>query len=378
MRKLMFIMESLAGGGAERAMIELLNNFDYTKYSVTLCVIFGSGIYTTRVPSQVQLINIFVDGDSSFRVSLKERALASYRKRGSTWLMNYLIKRKVRQRKYDAIVSFMEGYPVIFHSLICGWSPRNISWIHCDLSTYHWTRNFFRDLRDERYCYEKMDELVFVSSNAMKAFEYLYDISVPKECIYNVIDVERIRGLAEEFNVTYDRLTITLIGSLYKVKGYDRIIRVAKMLKDDGYSFRVQILGNGEELEALTQLKNEMGVSEEVSFLSFRKNPYPYLKQSDIFVSSSLSEGLPLVICEALALGVPVVATKTAGSMELLDDGKYGVLAEQDDHSLYEAIKKLMDDIELRDYYREKAGARAKIFEVQQTMQKVYNIIDGK
>lgn len=378
MRKLMFIMESLAGGGAERAIIELLNNFDYTKYSVTLCVIFGSGIYTTKVPSQVQLINIFVDEDSSFRVSLKNRALKYYRKRGSTWLMKYLIRRKVRKRKYDVIVSFMEGYPVIFHSLICEWSSKNISWIHCDLGTYHWTKNFFRDLRDERYCYEKMDELVFVSSNAMKAFECLYDISVPKECIYNVIDVERIRELAEEFNITYDRLTITLIGSLYKVKGYDRVIRVAKMLKDDGYSFRFQILGNGEELEALTQLKNEMGVQEEVSFLSFQKNPYPYLKQSDIFVSSSLSEGLSLVICEALALSVPVVATKTAGSMELLDDGKYGVLAEQDDHSLYEAIKKLMDDIELRDYYREKASARIKIFEVQQTMQKVYNIIDKK
>ena len=93
-------------------------------------------------------------------------------------------------------------------------------------------------------------------------------------------------------------------------------------------------------------------------------------------MSSSLSEGLSLVICEALALGVPVVATKTAGSMELLDNGNYGILAEQDDDSLYEAIKKLIDDSELRDYYRGKARSRIKLFEVEQTMQKVYNIID--
>lgn len=369
-------MESLAGGGAERALVELLNSFDYTKYSVTLCVIFGSGVYMTKIPPQIQLINIFTDKDSAFQVSLKKRALKHYRKRGSTWLMKYLIGTKIRNKKYDVIISFMEGYPVIFHSLICKWSSKNISWIHCDLSTYHWTKNFFRDLKYERQCYEKMDELVFVSSNAMKAFECLYDISIPKECIYNVVDVERIREFAEELNISYDHLTITLIGSLYEVKGYDRVIRVAKKLKDAGYLFRIQILGNGEELGALTRLRDKLGVQEEISFLSFQKNPYPYLKQSDIFVSSSLSEGLSLVICEALALGVPVVATKTAGSMELLDNGNYGILAEQDDDSLYEAIKKLIDDSELRDYYRGKARSRIKLFEVEQTMQKVYNIID--
>lgn len=371
----MFIIDSLAGGGAERALIELLNCFDYTKYTVTVCVIWGNGIYLSKVPSQVQLINIFENKENS-KKTLEKKALRRYKKYGSTWLMKYLIWKKLKLRKFDTIVSFMEGYPVVFHSLIYKRALNNISWIHCDLSTYHWTRNFHHSLIDERQCYEKMNNLVFVSYNALKAFEDLYDIPISKECIYNIVDVAKLRELAEEFVVNYDRLTITLVGSLYKVKGYDRIIRVAKMLKDSGYSFRIQIIGDGEERESLIEQRDELGIQEEVSFLSFKKNPYPYLKQSDIFVSCSLSEGLSLVICEALVLGVPIVATKTAGSMELLNNGEYGLLAEQNDNSLYEAIKRMIDDKETRDNYCRKSNMRIKIFEMEQTMQKVYNIID--
>lgn len=209
----------------------------------------------------------------------------------------------------------------------------------------------------------------------MKYFDCLYETSNAKTCLYNIVDADNIRKLAKEKVVMHDQFTITSIGSLYKVKGYDRLIRVAKLFKDKGYALRFQILGQGEEYESLLQMRDELGLQNDVAFLGFEENPYPYLKQSDIFVSTSLSEGLPYVICEALVLGIPVVATKTSGGMELLEDGKYGILAEHDDASIYGAIKQLVDSDVLYKEYQAKSLSRAKIFNIEDTMAQFYDII---
>ena len=106
------------------------------------------------------------------------------------------------------------------------------------------------------------------------------------------------------------------------------------------------------------------------------KNPFGYLKHSDIFISTSLSEGLSLVICEALILGVPVVATKTAGAMDLLDNSKYGILVEHDIPSIYQGVKMLLDDSELRRQYVERAQERTKMFDVQKVLDQVYDLLE--
>lgn len=209
----------------------------------------------------------------------------------------------------------------------------------------------------------------------MESFNRLYETSNAKMHLYNIVDAENIRRLSKQKVVMHDRFTITSIGSLYKVKGYDRLVRVAKLFKDKGYTLRFQILGQGKELESLLRMRDELGLQEDVVFLGFEENPYPYLRQSDIFVSTSLSEGLSYVICEALVLGIPVVATKTSGGMELLENGKYGILTEHDDASIYEAIKKLVDSTTLCKEYQEKSLSRSNIFNIDETMARFYEII---
>ena len=171
-------------------------------------------------------------------------------------------------------------------------------------------------------------------------------------------------------------LVITAIGSLKEVKGFDKLIRVGKLLKDDGYSFLIQIIGTGDDLDDLITLRDDLGLKENIQFLGFMKNPFGYLKHSDIFISTSLSEGLSLVICEALILGVPVVATKTAGAMDLLDNSKYGILVEHDIPSIYQGVKMLLDDSELRRQYVERAQERAKMFDVQKVLDQVYDLLE--
>ena len=75
-------------------------------------------------------------------------------------------------------------------------TDRNIAWVHCDLYNYHWTETVFKTLEREKLHYTNMDEIVFVSRNSMNAFGKLYDINVSKQCIYNIIDVDKIHAKA--------------------------------------------------------------------------------------------------------------------------------------------------------------------------------------
>ena len=223
-----------------------------------------------------------------------------------------------------------------------------------------------------------MDKIVFVSHFALENFDKLYKIDVPKLCLYNVVDVDRIKSLSTIGQVIKEegRFVITAIGSLKEIKGFDRLIRIGKMLKDDGCSFLIQIIGEGDDLDNLVTLRNSLGLQEDIRFLGFMKNPFGYLSQSDVFVSTSLSEGLSLVICEALALGIPVVSTKTAGAMDLLDNGKFGILTEHDDLSIFHALESIYDDLNLRKEYARKSLERSKIFNAKDVLDTVYEILD--
>ena len=110
---------------------------------------------------------------------------------------------------------------------------------------------------------------------------------------------------------------------------------------------------------------HELNVENEVHFLGFQANPYPYLKESDIFISTSISEGFSLVICEALVLGIPIVATNTAGALE-----------NNFIKSAHDTLNfKYITDETLRTEYHKKSLLRANIFEVQSVMSRFYEVI---
>ncbi len=377
MKKVLFIMESLRGGGAEKALVELLKRFDYTRYRVTLYLIYPEGVYLKEIPVEVEIIASFSKKRPYFQRSIERKCLRHYRKYNREWPLRFVIYRTLKLRKFDTIISYMEGYSTIFHHLIRKRAKKNISWIHCDLKSFHWTLPQYKDASCEKECYEHMDDIVFVSRNSMDAFGDLYPIQTRKHYIYNIIDKYKICALAEQEAIDHSLLTITSIGSLFEVKGYDRLLRVAKKLKNEGYQLRIQILGsgiNGGE-QPLFDLQKELGLQEYVHFLGYKESPFSYLKASDIFVSTSISEGLSFVICESLVLGTPIVATRTAGAMELLGDDEYGLLADHDDDSFYKALKRMVDDEQLRKHYQQKSLERARIFDTEQTMNTIYRLL---
>lgn len=364
-------MTDLCGGGAEKALIEILKVLDYHKYKVSLCLLYRRGVYLSQIPKHVQVLFLF-NSEKDFYHRIAFRKIKKY---NNSMYLSFFLRMKLRKR-YDIAISFLEGSATLSHSLIMDKAKMNLSWIHCDMFNYHYSHECFHEYSQEEECYKRMDKIVFVSQNAKNNFDKLYAIDTPKYCLHNILDANSIRIFADEKVESTERFTITSIGSLFEVKAFDRLIRVAKRLKDEGYLLTIQILGKGNKEEELLALRTSLDLKKEVRFLGFQSNPYPYLKQSNLFVSTSISEGLPYVICEALALGVPIVATKTAGAMELLENGEYGVLTDHDDDSIYQGIKAMLDNNETRLKYATKGLKRAEDFLPQKVMKEFECLIN--
>ena len=181
-----------------------------------------------------------------------------------------------------------------------------------------------------------------MSNDAKNQFERLYPCNITtKEVIINPIERDLIVNYRQNYkNYSFNRcFNIISVGRLNEVKAFDRLVRLAKRLKDDEYNFHITIIGEGNERKKLEKLIVENGVCEFISLPGFLKPPYDFISNADLFVLCSLAEGYPLVLCEAFCLGLPVVCTKTTGPIELIDKDKYGLLVDHDDESIYQGVK---------------------------------------
>lgn len=370
MKKILFIISSLSGGGAEKVLITFLKNFNYVNFKVDLCLVNKFGVYLNDVPGQVRLVTLYDDP-----VSLKTKCeynMYSY------FGLDFFERRRIRKSldsNYDAIISFCEGRSLKFHSYITDFTKNNITWVHTDMHNNHYSvgKNFKK--KHELKAYGAMQTIVCVSENAKRQFDKEFpDLNVRKIVIVNPIPKEIISSYKN--NIQRDVFTLTGIGRLSSEKAFDRAIRLAAYLKRKGYKFHINIIGEGFCRDELNLLIKNNNVLDCVSLLGFINPPYRELSCSDLFLNVSKVEAYPLVICEAMCLGIPVLATNTAGSVELLgQNGEYGLLVEQNDESIFDGVERLINNNELRNHYRKKSLERSESFDVEEVMKKVYALI---
>jgi glycosyltransferase involved in cell wall biosynthesis len=126
----------------------------------------------------------------------------------------------------------------------------------------------------------------------------------------------------------------------------------------------------------LKRLIHDLSLEEIVKLHGFVKNPYPLMKSSDVFVMSSVSEALPTVLCEAMILGVPALVTNCSGCRGLVENGEYGLMADQDDQDYADKMMLLMEESQLREHYAKKSLECAELFDDERILQNYYNIFD--
>ncbi len=378
-KKVLFMMPALPGGGAEKVLIDILKNFDYNSYEVTLLLEYREGIYLNDIPGKVRVLALHRQNTIWFeRLHRLLRTFHCYALFHATVYKRMLLN-LLKEEKFDTILSFMEGAAVKFHTYITHKADHNLSWVHIDLKQKHWSLDFFRDNKDEFEAYRQMDNIVFVSEDAKKNFLELYPITSEKcTVVYNLIDKNAILTSARSKSVIKKRFTICMVGRLNPQKRYDRAINVAKRLRNEGYDFDLWILGDGNLEESLKNMSHEYGMDDRIHFLGFQKPSYHYMKEADIYLNTSEAEGYPLVICEALCLGLVIVATDISGASEILARSEYGLLVSEKEEDIYNGVKRLMDDAALREEYRAKALQRAEMFDVPTTMAQIYGLLQER
>ncbi len=374
-QKILFIIPSLEEGGAERVLINMLNKFDYERFEVDLCVVVNRGIYFGEVPAQVKVITLFNNEfickvfnglHVRFNINLLYK-----------WIANSRIN-----NKYDIGISFLDSaYTDILFFLKRKVSVK-ITWVHSSYKTYLNFGKFYKGAYKKRIIanrYSKLDSIVFVSNDSKREFEEIFGHFHSMKVIYNMIDAKGVKEKSlVPLPVPFDNkiINIVALGVLLPVKGYDKLIRAASLLKDDGFNFKIRILGNGDLEDELNKLIKDLMVEDVVELLGFQYNPFPYLKQSDVFVMTSVSEGLPTAMIEAMILGLPTVVTDCSGCREIVGSGEFGIMTSQSDIGIYQGLKAAISNPSRLSYFRKKSLERASVFDDSLILQQVYELLN--
>ena len=377
-KKILFLIESLSGGGAEKILTTILNNINTNKFDVTLCCIVNTGQFLNDIPNNVAYQYIIPNPKETNSLWSKLKYKLKY-KLVYSWLpLNWVYKLWVPKGN-DIEIAFVEGFSTKLLSKSSSESKK-IAWLHTDFGYNHWTPIVFKNNRQEETAYSKFDNVVCVSNvvkdSLLKIYPSLNNVIVKYNPINDIqiCDMSTISSGIECRNV--ESLKLISVGRLAPQKGYDRLLPIIKRLYDNGHNISLTILGEGSERNKLEEYIAKNNLENIVSLPGFTPNPYSIIKEHDLFVCSSRAEGYSTAVTEALILGLPVITTDCSGMRELLgENNEYGVVVQNDEESLYNGIKKFLENKSYLEFYTTKAIERGKIYSLTSLMNEIEDIL---
>ena len=355
MKKILFVINTLGYGGAERAMLDLFDVLGPEKYEISLYVLTGQGELIHELPEHVQLLNENYEDVSVLtkegRMLLMKQVLklgigkGLFLRRASYLLKNFWNMRKdgqimpdklcwrllsdgapMPEQEYDLAVAYLEGgatYYVADHVK----AKKKAAFVHIDYGK----AGYSRDL--DQNCYNKIDQIFTVSDEVKEHFLEVYPEYETKVSVFhNLVNQERIRRMADQGNGFEDDFTgyrILTIGRLTRQKRYDIAIQAMALLKEKcSVPVRWYVLGEGDLRGSLEEQIKSAGLENAFILLGVKKNPFPYYKDCDFYVHSTGFEGKSIAIQEAQTLGKPILATDCSGNREQIINGIDGWLCQ--------------------------------------------------
>ena len=362
-KKILFLIHDLGPGGAEKVLVNLVNNMDPAQFDITVMSLFDVGVNRQFLKPHIRYLSCF-----------------KHMFRGNSHLMKLLSPRQLHmwliKEHYDIEVSYLEGPSA---RIISGCPHRDtklVAWIHCMSKARGNVTLGFRSYREAKDCYSRFDNIVCVAETVEEGFRNVFPELHNTTVCYNTNDSAAICKMAAEPLDHPEGFRMIGIGRLIPVKVFDRLIRIHARLRSEGYPVHTDILGEGALRTDLEKLAADLGVSDSVRFLGYQTNPYPYLAGSDLFVCCSLSEGFSTAATESLIVGTPVITTLVSGMKEMLgENNEYGIVTDNDEEALYLGIKKLLDDPGLLAHYKKQAAIRGKDFSTENTVKAVEKML---
>ena len=378
MVKILFLIHDLGQGGAEKVLVNLVNNLDRNLFEISLTVLFGGGVNEQFLAPDIHFHAVFkkmLPGNSKWMKSLSPKQL----------------HRLCVKEHYDIEVSYLEGPSARVISGCENPETKKICWIHSNHFSMGEVTAPFRSEKEAVECYTSFDSIVCVSRFMQENFCQWMPVQDRCVVLYNTIDSEDIQEKAKEpvpeldsesgesGNSGETRLShiprLVAVGTLKEVKGFDRLLRIVKRLKEEGVNCCLYILGKGPLEQELQRFIDENGLADDVKLLGYQLNPYKYVSRCDLYVCSSHSEGFSTAATEALIVGTPVCTVDVSGMKELLgENNEYGVVTENNEEALYQGIKSLLLDKKRLADYAEKAKERGNTFDTESTVKAVEDL----
>lgn len=371
----MIMVNSLYGGGAEKVLQTLLRHLDLTRYDITLYSMHRETLDPAYYPTDIHYRAVFDE------VSCRNRCLQGiltlfYKIRGK--LFSYcapsLFYRLFIRGTFDVEIAFIEGESTRIISGSTNRASKKYAWVHVDLEQNPWTAFLYHSVNEEARRYQKFDRIFCVSNEVRASFLRKYQVDPAKaETLYNPIDREEILQKSREPAILPIKNTLKLVtvGRLVHQKGYDRLVRVADRLVQEGFDFVLYIIGEGEERASLEQYIREHNLQDNVILLGYQANPYRFMRLCDLFVCSSRAEGFSIVISEAIILGLPVISTDCAGIRENLGEELCGMIIKNSEEALLDGLRVILTSKSDLDLYRQNAYLRGVKFDIKEAIRPI-------
>lgn len=358
MKKILFVIYSLEGGGAEKSLVNLLNEIPEKKYSIDLLLFKKTGIFLEQVPKHVRVLETpkaltklygpLAKGGiySFFKIitTLLSRIFENKEENYSPFRWKYFYTKIVKKlnREYDVAIAYLSGDPMFYVGDKVK-AKKKIYWVHND---------YLSDKHPKKYEYKYFKEssaIVTVSQVCLeilnKVFPEFKEKSFYLENITSdkIIRKKAVEFYPEEYKINKEIRLLT-IGRLTYQKGLDLGIEAAKILKEWKLEFTWFILGTGEEKDKIVELIKKYKLEKEVILLGIKENPYPYIRNCDIFIQPSRYEGKSVVLDEAKILAKPIVVTNYPTVKDQIINDKEGHIVNLDSISIAKGIREVMED----------------------------------
>ncbi len=363
---LIYINQICLRGGVEKVFYNLINSLDMTKYDITV-------LTTVAYLSDDLNLDLYKGKVKRFFFSYDEFSdnfLYRQYQRIYNKIAPKIIDKIIKLKKWDIAIAAQEG---MYADYIKGVNAdKKLLWIHNDMRKLAATR--FGTIEQEKKCYEAFDDVVCVSEDVKKSMIEVFG-DLDNLCVkYNPIDTNEIDLIkdqpVEEQRIYKEVPLLVSVGRLCSQKGYDRLLECVKRLNEENYKYEIWIVGEGADRELLEKYISDNNI-DNVKLLGLRSNPYKYMNYADWVICTSRHEGFNMVLHEATYLEKPILTTNNAGAIELLGDSKFGIIIDNDNESIYNGLKNILDNKDLKSLYEKRVKKRKSFISLDERIKKI-------
>lgn len=360
-KRLLIFNDGLELGGTEKLLVALLNHLVQKKCQITLLLPEESekNVLLPAISEKVEVVYLYPEPIS--RLKRKWGEIRMIFKTAS-----FLKKKYISEKEYDEVICFKEGF---YAKMFADFTIPKTLWLH---NVFYQREYEVRSLK-ERFAvwlnkkqirevytsYINYDRVISVSEACKKSYiDVVFGGCLPIQDIRvlpNGVDTNAILAHSKEpieLGIDEEKINFTLLTRVSPDKRIDRIINASKRLKEEGYSnFVVHLIGVGRDDEEVGGEIERLKLSDVLILHGSISNPYHYLVKSDWVICVSERESFSLALLEGMVLGIPVITTNCGGPVNLIENGKLGLLVDNSTEGVYLGMKKILGDDSLKEKY---------------------------